>query len=620
MSQDAERPEIRTGSKGGMAPGLTREAISQQLNRILGSPLFAHAGKRTLLLRFIVEHALGDESERLKENEVGRQVFDRPVSYDPRLDPIVRVQVSNLRSKLREYYASEGKDDPLLIEIPRGAYLPRFERRSTLQIVESSQPESRPIRPARGQRGQRRGVKTIAVLPFVDLSPGGVRESLCDGVTEEIIDALAQLKQVHVVARTSAFQFKGKSVDVRQVGAQLNVQAVLEASLQREEDRLRVVARVTSVDTGFVLWSAEFDQQVQDVFTIEEEIANAIVKALKIKLGGSQQQRLSLCRYKANTELYELYLLGRYHWNRPTAEALQKSVAIFQQIIAQDASYAPAYAGLADSYLLLGLFDLVAPNEVMPKARAAAKKALELDDTLAAAYTSLGSVLALLDWQWAKAQRMYQRAIHFNPGYVPAHHYRALFILSSTRGLAEAMDELQKAIRLDPLSLVLNANSAAILWFAGRPDEAIAQCRKTIDLDPGYFRSYWVLGHAYEQKGMYPEAIRSLQKAQELAGDATFVAPLLSSLAYVHALSGNHDQARRYIQELESRARQKYISPFWIAMAYAGLDDRDQVFAWLERACDIHDAWLWLLPILPIIAPLKSHERYRALLHRIRLA
>jgi tetratricopeptide (TPR) repeat protein len=182
------------------------------------------------------------------------------------------------------------------------------------------------------------------------------------------------------------------------------------------------------------------------------------------------------------------------------------------------------------------------------------------------------------------------------------------------------MDELQRAIRLDPLSLVLNANSAGFLWLAGRPDEAIAQCRKTIDLDPSFFRSYWVLGHAYAQKGQYSKAIGSLQKAQVLAGDATFVAPLLAGLADVHALSGNHDQARRCIQELESRAGQIYISPFWIAMAYAGLDERDQVFAWLERACDIRDAWLWLLPNMPIIAPLQSDDRYRALLRRMRLA
>jgi serine/threonine-protein kinase len=618
MNQGAKRPGTSRGSEASLPAGVTSKVVGEQLDRILRSPLFATAEKRSLLLRFLVESSLEGRSGGLKEYEVGRGVFGRPPSFDPRLDPIVRVQVSNLRSKLREYYAGDGKDDPLLIEFPKG-YVAQFERRPVLHAVEDKQPKIQAIQSTRAAPGQRRAAKTIVVLPLVDLSPGNDQEYFCDGVTEEIINALAQVRGVCVVARTSAFQFKGKSVDVRQIGMQLNVRTVLEGSIRKDEDRLRVAARLTSVNTGSVLWAAAYDQKTQDVFAVQEQIATAIVKALEIRFR-VQQPRLLRRSYKSNVELYDLYLLGRYYWNRRTAESLKKSVSIFQQIIAKDASYAPAFAGLADCYLLLGLFDLVAPKDVMPKASAAAKKALELDGTLAEAYTSLGSVQALYDWEWTKARQTFRRAIHFKPGYTTAHVCYAMFSLSPTGSLPEAMDELQEAIRLDPLSLAVHTNSALLACFARRPDDAIAQCRKAIDLDPGFFRSYWVLGHAYAQKGIYPEAIRNFEKAHELVGNTTFVAQILSALAHVNELSGEHDQARQHIQELESRARQEPISPFWIAMAYVSLNLREQVFSWLEKACDERDPWLFVLPNLPIAAPLESDQRYRKLLQKMGLA
>jgi serine/threonine-protein kinase len=620
MNQGAKRPGVPPGDDATITNGVTNKGIREQLDRILRSPLFATAEKRRLLLCFLVERSLEGRGEGLKEYEVGREVFGRPASYDPRLDPIVRVQVSNLRSKLREYYAGDGKNDPVLIEFPRG-YVPRIERRPVLHVLKSNKPSIQAIRSTRASRAEeKRAAKTVAVLPFLDLSPGGDQEYFCDGVTEEIINALSQIRQVSVVARTSAFQFKGTSVDVRQIGAQLNAQAVLEGSIRKEGDLLRVLARLTSVESGYVLWSASFDRKIQDVSAVQEEVAKAIIKTLNIRFGRSQQQRLSRRTYKANVELYDLYLRGRFYWNRRTEEALRMGASIFQQIIAQDDSYAPAFSGLADCYLSLGLSDTDAPKDVMPKARAAAKRALELDDTLAEAYTSLGSVEASYNWEWAGAQKMFQHAIHLNPGYATAHHYYAIFSLSPTGSLQEAIDELHQAITLDPLSLTVNTDTALLAYFAGRPDDAIAQCRKTIDLDPSFFRPYWLLGLACAQSGIYPEAIRSFERVRELAGGKTFMAPALAGLAYVYALAGKHDEARKCIQELESRASQEYVSPFWVAMAHVGLNQRKQVFAWLERACDMHDPWFFVLPNLPIAAPLESDHRYRSFLHKINIA
>jgi serine/threonine-protein kinase len=620
MNEGTKKTGTPAGGVASIAAGVTSEAIREQLDRILQSPRFAAAEKRGRLLRFLVEAFVEGRSEGLKEYEVGKAVFGRPASYDPRLDPIVRVQVSNLRSKLREYYASHGKDDPVLIEFPKG-YVPRFERRPVLRIVKSSEPGIRVTRSTRDRRAEeRRAAKTVAVLPFVDLSPGRDQEYFCDGVTEEIINTLSQVRQANVVARTSAFQFKGKNMDVREIGTQLNAHAVLEGSIRKEGDLLRVLARLTSVETGYVLWSEAFDRKMQDVCAVQEEIAKAIIKALDIRFGRSQQQRLSRSIYKANLELHDLYLRGLYYWNRQTEEALKKSASIFEQIIAQDPSYAPAFSGLANCYLSLGFSDSVAPKDVMPKASAAAKKALELDNTLAEACTSLGSVKAVYEWEWAEARKLFQRAIHFNPGYAVAHERYAVLNLSPTGRLQEAIDELQQAIRLDPLSLIANTHLAWLANFAGRPDETIAQCQKTIDLDAGFYRPYWVLGLACAEKGMYPEAIRNLEKARELAGNATYVAQILSGLAHVNALSGKHDEARKYIEELKSRARQEYISPFWVAMAHVGLNQRKQAFAWLEKACDMRDAWLFVLPNLPIAAPLRADRRYRSVLHRLNLA
>jgi serine/threonine-protein kinase len=620
MNQGAKRPEASTGGEASITAGVTSEGIREQLDRILRSPRFAAAEKRALLLRFLVESFLEGRSEGLKEYEVGRAVFGRSASYDPRLDPIVRVQVSNLRSKLREYYAGDGKGDSVLIEFPKG-YIPRFELRPVLHIVKTNQPGIPAIRSTRSRRAEeRRAAKTVVVLPFVDLSPGGDQEYFCDGVTEEIINALSRVRQVSVVARTSAFEFKGKNADVRQIGTQLNAQAVLEGSIRKDGDLLRVLARLTSVETGYVLWSDAFDRKMQDISVVPEEIAKAIIKALDIRFGRSQQRRLSRSIYKGNVELYDLYLHGRYYWNRRTEETLKMGASIFEQIIAQDPSYAPAFSGLADCYVSLGVAGTGVPKDVMPKASAAAKKALELDNTLAEAYTSLGSVKAVYDWEWTEAQKMFQRAIHFSPGYATAHQVYALFSLSPTGSLQEAIDEQQQAIKLDPLSVVMNSHLAWLAYLAGRLDEAIAQSEKTIDLDPSFYRTYWVLGLACADKGIYPEAIRKLEKARELAGGATFAAQILAGLAHVHALSGKQDEARQHIEELESRARHEYISPFWTAMAHVGLNQRKQAFAWLEKACDMRDPWLFALPNLPIAAPLRSDPRYHALLHRINLA
>jgi tetratricopeptide (TPR) repeat protein len=324
--------------------------------------------------------------------------------------------------------------------------------------------------------------------------------------------------------------------------------------------------------------------------------------------------------YKANVELYDQYLLGRFYLNKRTEEALQKSVSLFEQIIARDASYAPAFAGLSECYRVRALIEAVPPGENMERARDAATKALALDNTLAEAHTSLGTVQALHDWQWSEAQKTFQRAIHLNPCSSIARNHYGLFSLGPSGKLQEAMDELREAVSLDPLSLTMRTDSAFMAHLADRDDDAISQCRAALDMDPGFFQSYLVLGKVYTQKGIYPEAIRYLQKARELAGSETCVPPVLATLALANERAGNHDQARQFVEELESPSRTGYVSPFWVGIAHFGVNQTEQAFSWLQRACDLHDPWLFALPNSPIAAQFKSDDRYGVLLRRMGLA
>jgi TolB-like protein/Tfp pilus assembly protein PilF len=615
-SSDKRGAPLRSAEASAIDPRAA--VVREQLAKILESRLFVTAERRSRLLRFLVERSLESRGHGIKEHEVGIEVFSRPSSWDPRLDPIVRVQVGNLRSKLTEYYAGAGKDDPLLIEFPKG-YIARFKPRPVLQ-TRSVRPDLHAIPSGSVAKEKRKTAKTVAVLPFADLSPHHDQEYFCDGVTDEIINALSQSKQVRVVARTSSFRFKGKNLDVRRIGAQLNAGAVLEGSIRREGDRLRLVAHLTSVYTGYVLWSDEYDEPTPAVFSVQDRITRALVDALVGALNGARRHPPPRPSYRANVELYDQYLLGRFYLNKRTEEALQKSASLFQQIITRDASYAPAFAGLSECYRIRALIEAAPPGENMERARDAATKALALDNTLAEAHTSLGTVQALHDWQWSEAQKTFQRAIHLNPCSSFARHHYGLFSLGPSGKLQKAMDELREAVSLDPLSLIMRSDSAFMAHLAGKDDDAISQCRAAIDMDPGFFQPYMVLGKIYSQKGIYPEGIQYLQKGRELAGSETYVAPILATLALANERAGNHDQARQFVEELESPSRTGYVSPFWVGIAQFGVNATEQAFSWLQRACDLHDPWLFALPNSPIAAQFKSDDRYRALLRRMGLA
>jgi TolB-like protein len=408
MQVQSQTPELRSTANQDLK--IAPDVIRAQLARILGSPVLTGSSRLKRLLSFVVEQTLEGRTGELKEYSLAVQVFQRPASFDPRLDPIVRVQASNLRAKLKEFYSTIGLGDPVLIELPRGTYEPRFTPRLPGQNAAGLQPGASEVLP---------GLAMVAILPCVDLSPAKDQEHFCDGITEEIIDAMAAIDEVRVVGRTSVFHFKDTIKDVREIGAQLGVQTVLETSLRRDESRIRVTTHLIQVATSFTLWSKTFSFQLTEVFAVQEDIARSIAKALRVNFAESVRARLAR-RHLMDVETYNLYLLGKFHLNKRGEENLRKSISIFEEILSRHESNALALSGLAEGHLRLAMAGAAAPSVAMIEAASLAHKALSLDSELPEAYATLGSVRALYEWDWISAEREFLHAIGLSPSYASA--------------------------------------------------------------------------------------------------------------------------------------------------------------------------------------------------------
>jgi TolB-like protein/predicted Ser/Thr protein kinase len=372
----------------------------------------------------------------------------------------------------------------------------------------------------------KRSQPSIAVLPFVNLSADKEQEYFCDGMAEEIINALTHVEDLRVVARTSAFSFRGKEIDIREIGRKLNVETLLEGSVRKAGSRVRITAQLINVTDGYHLWSERYDRDIgalccpEDIFAIQDDISLTIVDKLKVKLLKGEKTKL-VKRHTEDLDAYNLYLKGRYFWNRRTEESLKKSIDCFNQAIEKDPGYALAYAGLADSYVTLQDYSSLSPKVTLPKAKQAAYKALEIDGTLAEARNSLAQVL-FREWDWQGAEKEHKRAIELNPNYASAHHWYALVLAYAAR-FDEAIAEMKRAWELDPLSLIINRNLGLVLCYAHRYDKAIKQLQKTLEMDPSFSLAHASLGLVYLRKAMYQEALTELQKESDIRGGADAV-------------------------------------------------------------------------------------------------
>jgi eukaryotic-like serine/threonine-protein kinase len=454
---------------------------------------------------------------------------------------------------------------------------------------------------------------SIAVLPFANISNDADNDYFCDGLAEELLNALSKIEALRVAARTSAFSFKGKEGDIREIGTKLNVSAVLEGSVRKAGNRLRITAQLVNVADGYHLWSERYDRQMEDIFDIQDEISLSIVDALKVRLLGDEKEKV-LKRYTESSEAHRLYLMGLYFTSRGTKEGAQKGIEHFHQAIELDPGYALAFAGLADSYCWLSHL-YAEPKAVLEKARAAARTALELDERLAEAHVALGLVKLWYDWDWPEVEREFQRAIELNPSHAEAHYWYA-FYLTAMKRFDEGRTEVKHALALDPLSLVIQSMAGWCLYFARRYDEAIAQFRQSLDLEPNFFISYWGLGWTYIQQGHYQAAITELNRALALSGGGT---EILAALGHAYARMGETREARQWLDQLKQLAGQRYVSPFYQALVYVGLGEREQACAALHEACDDRFEWLTQCRVDPVWDTLHSEPRFQELLRRIGL-
>jgi TolB-like protein/DNA-binding winged helix-turn-helix (wHTH) protein/tetratricopeptide (TPR) repeat protein len=455
------------------------------------------------------------------------------------------------------------------------------------------------------------GIRSLAVLPLENLSGDPAQNYFADGMTDELITDLAQISALRVISRTSAMAYKEARKPLPQIARELDVDAVVEGSVLRSGDRVRITAQLIEARTDKHLWSQSYEGELRDTLAVQNSVARAIADQIRINLTPREQAALRSVDV-VNPAAYESYLKGRFFWNKRTADGLRVALAYFNQAIGEDPKYARSYSGLADTYALLGDWQYAAmpAKEAFPKAKVAAIKALELDSSLGEAHNSLAFVLDGFDWDLAAAGREFRRAIELNPGYATAHHWYA-WHLSLLGRYDEAIGEMRKAQNLDPLSLIINADLAELLVIAHSYDESVEQSRKTIELDPNFALAHNQLAEAYIQKHMYEKAIQELQKAVHLSGDSPII---VANLARAYALSGKRTQTVQLLDSLKKRSDLGNSSAPEIATIYASLGDTDQAMSWLEKA--YNDRFNPGVLLRPGFDPLRSDSRFRDLVHR----
>ena len=464
-------------------------------------------------------------------------------------------------------------------------------------------------------RGHRpTAIRSLAVLPLENLSGDAAQNYFSDGMTDELITDLAQISALRVISRTSVIIYKGAHKSLPQIARELNVDAVVEGTVLRAGDQVRITAQLIDASTDKHLWSQSYEGELRDTLALQDRVARAIAEQIQINLTPREQAALKSVR-TVNPEAYESYLKGRYFWNKRTADGLRVALAYFNQAIEEDPNYTQAYSGLADTYALLGdwQYAVMTPKEAYPKAKAAALKALELDSSLGEAHNSLAFVLDGYDWDLDAGGKEFRRAMELSPGYATAHHWYA-WHLALLGQYDEAIAEMKKAESLDPLSLIINADLAELLVLAHSYDEAIGQSRKTIEMDPNFAMAHNQLAQAYLQKHMYDQAIAELQNAVQLSGGSP---TCIANLARAYTLSGKRSEAMKLLNDLKSSSTARYSHASEVAAIYASLGDKDEAMNWLEKG--YAERFNPGVLIRPGFDPLRSDPRFQDLVHRVGL-
>ncbi|HLJ42562.1 MAG TPA: protein kinase [Candidatus Acidoferrales bacterium] len=457
-------------------------------------------------------------------------------------------------------------------------------------------------------------IGSLAVLPFENVSRDPENEYLSDGIAGSLINILATVPRLRVMAQSTVFRYKGREIDPQAIGRELNVRAVLTGRMMQSGGSLRIGTELVDVATGAQLWSAQFDRKPGDIFLIQDEISNEISGKLRLQLTRAEKKRL-IRRDTEDAEAYRLYLQGRHHWNRWTEEGFYKAIGYFQQAVEKDPSYALAYTGLAESYVLLGWNSYLPPKDAFPKGKAAAMAALQIDPGLGEAHTPLAAALWLHDWQWKEAQTEFRRSLELNPAYPTANHWHAEYVMTMGHQL-EAIAKMKNSQELDPLSLIINVAIGWAFYMARRYDEAIEQLLRTVELDPNYPVTHWILGLLYRKTGRYELAIAAGEKGVNLSGGS----PLMrAALAHTYGESGKAKEALQVLDDLTELAKRKYVAPHFFAGIHIGLGENERAIEYLEKSWEDHSHWLIYLHLDPSMDALRSNPGFQDLLRRVGL-
>jgi TolB-like protein/Tfp pilus assembly protein PilF len=460
-----------------------------------------------------------------------------------------------------------------------------------------------------------KNIRSLSVLPLTDLSGDPAQSYFADGMTEALITSLAKIEKLRVISRTSVMQYRGTRKSLPRIARELNVDAVLEGTVLRSGERIRITAQLIHAPSDQHLWAESYERDFRDVLSLQDEIARQVARHVRIMLTPEEQARLEGAR-PVDPQAHELLLKGRYHRNKRTEESVKKALSYFERAIANDPTWAEGYVGVADCHNMLGYYNALSPQEAYPKSESAARKALKLEPSVAEAHAALGVVKRDYEWDWSGAEQQFQRAIELNPGCVEAYHWRGT-LLGMQHRHAEALREKEKALSMDPLSAIFRGDVGRMYYFERQYDQALEHYQAALDIDPHFFFAHILLAQAYLQKGMFKPALSALKTATHLTNDSTFA---LARLAQGHAIAGEREKARALLKRLAGMAARKYVAPFEIALIHAGLQDHDEALAWLQKAFDQRSIWLGYLQVEPQLDPVRNDRRFQELVKRVGFA
>jgi TolB-like protein/Flp pilus assembly protein TadD len=566
--------------------------VRTHLDRVLRSSAFAKAGRLRAFLRFVVDKTLGGEQDGIKEYSIALAVCGRQASFDAKLDPIVRVDATRLRARLEAYYRFEGQGDTVRIQLPKGAYVPTFA---------AVAPDT--LRPQRA---------ALVVLPFVDLGPRP-DESFADGLTEELIHQLSGNPELRVIARTSAFHYRGKGGDLPYIAAQLGIDHVVEGSVRWDGDGLCVTVRLTEVQACSVRWSERYDRHLRDVLAVQDDICRNIAHALHLQLADSAR---SATPAPIDPRAHVEYLKGRHFWNRRTAAALEHSLQHYGRALVIDPRYAPAHCGIADTLLVQALNEQVDAASALLQARAHTGQATALAPHLAEALTSAAAIASVLEWDWDRGDALFRRAIELNPNFALAHYLHAIMNLAPRGRWDEALIAMDRALELDPVSAVLNRDLGIVHYLRREYRDAEEALHAANALDPGFQGTLFWLGRIQAEQGRLEEAAATFQARWDAPAANTRV---LASLVHTLGIMGRRQEAGEMFDRLQREATTSRVPPLNLAIALLGLGQHGDALTQLESALATRAVPLYQLGVDPVYDPLRSSKRFQTILHQMHL-